>query len=79
MLVQQVLHAVDAETFALGAGKEHVAISALRLAQPGFQDGERGLGDRRTAFLATLANDAHVSAGSEDEVVTFEPGHLRQT
>lgn len=35
-VVQQVLHTVDAETLALGAVKEHIAVSALWLAQPGF-------------------------------------------
>ena len=41
MLVQQVLHAVDAESFALGAGKQQIAITSLWLSQPGFQDGVR--------------------------------------
>jgi site-specific recombinase XerD len=37
MLGQQVLHAMDAERFTLGAGKEHLAITTLRLSHPGFQ------------------------------------------
>ena len=36
MLGQQVLHAVDAETFTLGAGKEHVSVTALRFANQAF-------------------------------------------
>jgi hypothetical protein len=62
MLGQQVLHAVDAETFTLGAGKEHVAVTTLRFPKPGFQHGECGFGERCTAFFATLAEHAHVSA-----------------
>ena len=73
MLVQQVLHAMDAETCALGAGKQHVTVTALRLTQPGFQHGERGSGDGCAAFFAPLADDAYVSAGSEDEVLACEP------
>ncbi len=76
MLVQQVLHAMDAETFTLGAGKQHVAVTALRFSQPGFQYGECGFGEGCTAFLAALADHAHVSAGPEDKVLAFEPGHL---
>ena len=76
MLVQQVLHAVDAESFPLGAGKQQIAVTSLWLSQPGFQDGECRFSDGRTPFLASLADDAYVSAGSEDEVLAFEPGHL---
>jgi len=36
MLGQQVLYAVDAETFTLGVGKEHVAVTAWRFSKPGF-------------------------------------------
>ena len=67
---------MDAETFTLGAGKQHVTVASLRLSQPGFHDGECGFGDGCAAFFAPLADDAHVSAGSEDEVLAFEPGHL---
>ena len=58
MLFQQVLHAMDAETCALGAGKQHVTATALRLTQPAFQHGERGSGDGCAAFLAPLADYA---------------------
>jgi integrase/recombinase XerD len=63
MLGQQILHAVEAETFALGAGKEHVALTPLRFSKPGFQHGECGLGKRCAAFFAALADHAQVSAG----------------
>jgi len=36
MLVQQVLHAVDAEPFPFGAGKQHIVVTSLWLPQPGF-------------------------------------------
>ena len=62
----------------LALGNNTSSITALRLSQPGFQYGERGFGDGRTAFLATFADHAHVSAGSEDEILAFEPGHLGQ-
>src|SRR3990172_8444085 len=76
MLVQQVLHAMDAETFTHGTGKQHVTATSLRLTQPGFDHGECGSGDGCATFLAPLADDAYVSAGSEDEVLACEPGHL---
>lgn len=40
MLVQHVLHAVDAELFPLGTGEQHVTVTSLRLTQPSFQYGE---------------------------------------
>jgi integrase/recombinase XerD len=76
MLVQQVLHAVDAEAFTLSVGEQHLSVTALGLVQPGFQDGEYRSGDGRTAFLAPLTNYPHVGAGAEDEVFAFETGHL---
>src|SRR5436189_4572844 len=76
MLVQHVLHTVHAEPFTFGAGKQHRALTSLWLSQPGFQDGECRFSDGRTAFLASLADDPYVSAGPEDKVLAFEPGHL---
>ena len=78
MLVQQVLHPVDSQSLTFGAGKEHVLGAAWRLAQPGLQHGTGGFGQRRTAFLATLADDPQVSTASRDEVLSFEPGHFGQ-
>lgn len=77
MLVQQILHAMNAETFTFGTGKQHLTITALPLSQPCIQDGERGFGDGCTAFLSALADQPHVSAGAEDEILAFESGHLR--
>ena len=76
MLVEQVLHTVDAETFTFSAGKQHLSLTSLRLSQPGFQNGECGFGNGCTAFLAALADYPHVSAGSEDQIFAFEPSHL---
>src|ERR1700694_3827173 len=70
---------MNAKTFTFGAGKQHLTFTALRLSQPGLQDCKCGFGDWRTAFLAALSDHVHVSAGSpEDEILTFEPGHLGQ-
>ena len=60
MLVEHVLHAVDAETFAFGIGEQDVSVTSLRLTQPGSQHGERGFSDGCTAFLAPLTNYPHV-------------------
>ena len=76
MLVQHILHAVDAEPFTFGAGKQHLGMPSLWLSQPGFQDGERRFSDGRASFLASLADNAHVSTGSDDEICTFQPGHF---
>jgi hypothetical protein len=77
MFGQQVLHSVDTETFTLSAGKEHVALTTLWFSKPCFQHGECGLSKRCTAFFAALADHAQVSAGPDDEVRAFEPGHFR--
>src|SRR6267378_794356 len=76
MLVQHVLHAVDGETFALGAGEQHVLITPLRLAQPGFHHGACGTGERCAAFLAPLPDDAYVSTSADDDVLAGETSHL---
>src|SRR3990172_13040310 len=76
MLGQQVLHAMDAETCTLGTGEQHVTAASWRFTQPGFHHGEGGSGEGDAALLAPLADDADVSAGSEDEVLACESGHL---
>jgi hypothetical protein len=78
MLGQQVLHAMHTETLALCAGKQHIAITTLRLSQPCLQYGECGFCEGRTAFLAAFADHAHVSADAENDVLAFEPSHFRQ-
>ena len=42
MLVQQVLHPVDAETFTFGVGEEYLSATSWRFTQPSFQHGESG-------------------------------------
>ena len=67
---------MDGELSTSGTGKQDVIVASLRLAQPGFQDSACGLGYGCTAFLAAFADDPGMSTSAEDEVVTFEPGHL---
>ena len=62
----------------LALGEEHVVDAARRLPQPSLENGTGGFCQRRTALLAALSDDAQVSAASRDEVLSLEPGHLRQ-
>ena len=78
MLVQQVLHAVDAESFTSGAGEQDVSVTSLGLTQPGIQDNEGGAGEGCTAFLAPLSNYPHVGTGSQNHVLPLESAHLRE-
>jgi|GEM_PF-2444412 hypothetical protein len=78
MLVQQVLHAVDAESFTSGAGEQDVSVTSWWLTQPGLQDNEGGSGDGRTAFFAPLSNYPHVGTGSQNDVLPLESAHLRE-
>ena len=77
MLVQQVLHAMDSEASAPGAGKQYLAAASLRLAQPSFYHSERRFGDRGAAFLSPLADYTYVSTSPEDQILACETGHLR--
>ena len=76
MLVQQILHAVDGETFAHGAGKQHIPFAPLWLTQPGFHHGACGSRKRCAAFLASFPEDTDVSTGAKDDILASEPGHL---
>ena len=60
MFVQQVLYTVDAEAYALSVWEQHVSVTSLALAQPGFQHGADRSGDGGAAFLAPFADYAHV-------------------
>ena len=73
MLIQQVLHAMNTELFASGAGKQNIVFTALRLTKPGFQHLACRIGQRYTPFLATFADDTHMSARFKDKVLTFKP------
>ena len=78
MLVEQVLNTVNAEPTAARVGKQDIAVTAWRLAQPGFEDGPGGFGQGRTTLAPALADHPQVGASSEDEIFTFESGHLRE-
>lgn len=77
MLGQQGLHAVNAETFTLGAEKEHVAVTTLRFSKPYFQHSECGFRKRCAAFFAAFADHAQVSASPNHEAGPLETGHFR--
>ena len=74
MLVQQILHAMNGQSLASGAGKEHILNAAGWLAQPSLQNGTSRLRQWRTALFATLSYDPQVSAVSRDNVPSLEPG-----
>jgi hypothetical protein len=63
VLIDQVLHAVDAETFTFCVGEQHVSGTSWRLTQPRSQHGESRSSDGCTALLAPLTNYPHVGAG----------------
>src|SRR5207245_10426635 len=79
MLVEQVLHTMNAQTFTPGAWKQDLLVTSLPLCQPVSEDGEGGFSKRCASFLATLADHSQVRPGANHEVLSFEPGHLRQT
>ena len=78
MLFEQVLNTVNAEPTSARVGKQDIAVTAWRLAQPGFEDGPGGFGQGRTTLSPALADYPQVGTGSEDEIFTFESGHLRE-
>ena len=69
---------MDTEAFTLLAGKQDCAIAALWFSQPRFQYSACRSSDRCAALFSTLPDHPHVSAGSEDQVLAVEPGHLGQ-
>jgi hypothetical protein len=78
VLAQHVLHPVNAQRLAPGVGKQHLPVAPWRLTQPGLQYRGRRLGQWRASLLAAFADDADVSAGSEDEVLASGRSDLRQ-
>ena len=70
MFVQQVLHAMDAETLTFGIGKQYVVVPSLRLSHPGFQHGEGRLGNGCTASLASFADHLDVRTRAKDEALS---------
>src|SRR5207302_2061952 len=79
MTGQQIMYAVGGETRASGIGKQDLSITAWGFAKPGFQRSGRGLGERHTAFFATLSDHANVSTDAERDIPACQPGHFRQT
>src|SRR5262249_27177390 len=73
------MHTIGAETAAPGIREQHVLMASLRFAQPGFQDSDRGFRQRRAPFLTALTDYTDMSARTECDIGTFEPGHFRQT
>ena len=78
MLIEQVLNAVNAEPTSARVGKQDIAVTAWRLTQPGFEYGSGSFGQGCTTLAPSLADHPQVSTGSEDEIFTFEAGHLRE-
>ena len=78
MLVEQVLNTVNTEPTSARVGKQDIAVTAWRLAQPGFEYGSGSFGQWRTTLTPSLADHPQVGAGSEDEIFTLESGHLRE-
>lgn len=79
MLVEQVLNAVDTEPTSARVGEQDITVTTWWLAQPSFEYGSGGFGQGRAALAPSLADHPQVGAGSEDEIFTFESGHLRET
>src|SRR5207253_2619525 len=79
MTGQRIMYAVGGETRASGIGKQDLSITAWGFAKPGFQRSGRGLGERHTAFFATLSDHANVSTDAERDIPACQPGHFRQT
>ncbi len=78
MLIEQVLNAVNAEPTTSSVGKQDIPLTSLGLAQLGFAYGTGGFGQWRTTLSPSLADHPQVTPGPEDEILTFEPGHLRE-
>ena len=79
MLGQQVVHAIRTQTSATCAGKDDRVIVGGDFAQPGLHDCGRLLGQRRRAFLATLADDMHMGSRAKTNSVPAKAGDFRDT
>src|SRR5207248_8941114 len=73
---EQMLNTIGTQRSAAGTGKQPLGISSALLPNPSFQDGGRGLGQRRAAFLASFSPATHVCASSERDVLVAQPGHF---
>jgi hypothetical protein len=70
------MHAIGAETRASGIGEKNLTITACWLAEPSFQYGDRGFGERYTTFFATLPDHANVSTCTDRDSIAFQAGHF---
>jgi hypothetical protein len=69
VLVEQVVHAVCAQSPATCIGEQWLILGAQRLANPGGQHGAGALAQRRAAFLAPFADHANMGSGAEVQVL----------
>src|SRR2546425_9931611 len=76
VFVQHVLHAVNRETAARGAGKEDVARATTWLTQPPLEHLACRAGQWRAALFPSFADDPHVRASAEDDVLAGEARHF---
>jgi integrase/recombinase XerD len=77
MLGQHVVHAIRAQTSAACAWKDDRVLPDGDFAQPGLHDSGRLLGQWRRAFLATLADDMHMSSRAKTNRVPAQAGDFR--
>ena len=77
VLGQQVVHAVRTQTSTACAGKDDCIIVGSDFAQPGLHDSGRLPGQRRRAFLATLADDMHMGSRAKTNRVPAQAGDFR--
>src|SRR5260370_10043295 len=79
VLGQQVVHAVRAQTTAARVREQGLLRELMWFFHPGSEDGPSVLALRRTSFLASLADHAHVPPAPQIQVRLLKAGQLRQT
>src|ERR1700674_1178490 len=67
-----------AQPTAARVGKQRLLWRPGWLSHPGGEDGPRVLAQRRTSFLASLADHAHMRASTHVQILTLKAGQLRQ-
>ena len=73
---QQVVNAIRAETTTSGVWEQHVLVASLGFAEPGFQNGNCGFGERHASLFAAFTDHTHVGVGSECNIAALEPGSM---
>src|SRR6266403_6373940 len=79
VLGQRVVPAVRAQTTAACVREQGLIRELEWFFHPGSEDGPSVLAQRRTSFLASLADHAHVRAGPQMQILLLKAGQLRQT